>query len=82
MARGHHGQTTELGLHHCHGIALTVAIWSHQGMLYKTPHLAHELRHPVELDFSPEGVRCTLLVPVREPSEFELRRKGPAAVGR
>ncbi|KNH02832.1 MULTISPECIES: CHASE domain-containing protein [Qipengyuania] len=44
--------------------------------------VAHELRHPVELDFCPEGVRCTLLVPVREPSEFELRRKGPAAVGR
>ncbi|MGE5952243.1 MAG: CHASE domain-containing protein [Qipengyuania vulgaris] len=37
--------------------------------------VAHELRHPVELEFAPEGVRCTLLVPVREPSEFELRSK-------
>ncbi|MBY6127823.1 CHASE domain-containing protein [Qipengyuania aquimaris] len=35
--------------------------------------VAHELRHPVELEFLPEGVRCKLLVPVREPSEFELR---------
>ena len=35
--------------------------------------VAHELRHPVELEFHPEGVRCTLLVPVREPGEFSLR---------
>lgn len=41
--------------------------------------VAHELRHPVELDFDPSGVRCTLLVPVREPSEFELRTKSPSA---
>ena len=41
--------------------------------------VAHELRHPVELDFDPAGVRCTLLVPVREPSEFELRSQRPAA---
>ncbi|MCH2488196.1 MAG: CHASE domain-containing protein, partial [Erythrobacter sp.] len=27
--------------------------------------VAHELRHPVELDFDPQGVRCTLMVPVR-----------------
>lgn len=42
--------------------------------------VAHELRHPVELDFCRDGVRCTLLVPIREPSEFELRskRKAPA----
>ena len=39
--------------------------------------VAHELRHPVELEFHPEGVRCILLVPVRERSEFELRSKGP-----
>ncbi|MBX7458272.1 CHASE domain-containing protein [Qipengyuania sp. 1NDH17] len=44
--------------------------------------VAHELRHPVELEFAPEGVRCTLLVPVREPSEFELRSKGPAGAAR
>ena len=37
--------------------------------------VAHELRHPVELHFRPEGVRCTLLVPVREPHDFELRSK-------
>jgi len=43
--------------------------------------VAHELRHPVELDFFSEGVRCTLLVPVREPSEFELRKKGPGGRG-
>ena len=43
--------------------------------------VAHELRHPVELDFCADGVRCILLVPVREPSEFELRRKGPGGRG-
>ena len=41
--------------------------------------VAHELRHPVELEFAPQGVRCTLLVPVREPSEFSLRAKGTTA---
>ncbi|MBU2342112.1 MAG: CHASE domain-containing protein [Alphaproteobacteria bacterium] len=40
--------------------------------------VAHELRHPVELDFAPEGVRCTLLVPVRERSAFEIRAKRKA----
>ena len=35
--------------------------------------VAHELRHPVDLEFLPTGVRCKLLVPVREPSEFALR---------
>lgn len=35
--------------------------------------VAHELRHPVELDFDPEGVRCVLLIPVRRPSEFMIR---------
>lgn len=43
--------------------------------------VAHELRHPVELEFRPEGVRCILLVPVREPSEFELRRNRPTNRG-
>ncbi len=45
--------------------------------------VAHELRHPVELDFDPEGVRCVLLIPVRRPSEFMIRanRKAPAASG-
>ena len=37
--------------------------------------VAHELRHPVELVFDERGVRCTLLVPVRQPSEFALRQK-------
>ena len=35
--------------------------------------VAHELRHPVELVFDERGVCCTLLVPVRQPSEFALR---------
>lgn len=35
--------------------------------------VAHELRHPVELIFDPEGVRCTLMVPVRERGDFEIR---------
>ncbi|UIP06756.1 CHASE domain-containing protein [Erythrobacter sp. SDW2] len=35
--------------------------------------VAHELRHPVELDFAEEGVRCVLRVPVRKPSEFAIR---------
>lgn len=43
--------------------------------------VAHELRHPVDLEFHPDGVRCVLLVPVREPSEFELRSGSPATRG-
>ncbi|MDC0886689.1 HWE histidine kinase domain-containing protein [Altererythrobacter sp.] len=42
--------------------------------------VAHELRHPVELVFDPAGVRCTLMIPVRKPSDFAIRaRKKPAA---
>jgi len=37
--------------------------------------VAHELRHPVELEFDPEGVRCRLMTAVREPGEFALRSK-------
>ncbi len=37
--------------------------------------VAHELRNPVELEFAPQGVRCTLLVPVRAPSEFAIRAR-------
>ncbi|MXP29584.1 histidine kinase [Porphyrobacter algicida] len=37
--------------------------------------VAHELRHPVNLVFAPEGVRCTLLVPVRQPSQFAIRAR-------
>ena len=40
--------------------------------------VAHELRHPVDLRFSREGVSCTLAVPVRRPSEFELRARARA----
>ncbi|WP_284126573.1 CHASE domain-containing protein [Parerythrobacter aestuarii] len=35
--------------------------------------VAHELRHPVELEFPEDGVRCTLRVPIRKPSEFAIR---------
>lgn len=35
--------------------------------------VAHELRRPVDLRFEPAGVRCTLLVPVRSRSNFEIR---------
>lgn len=35
--------------------------------------VAHELNERVELDFPPEGVRCTLRIPVRRPSEFAIR---------
>ncbi|WP_324826608.1 CHASE domain-containing protein [Qipengyuania zhejiangensis] len=43
--------------------------------------IAHELRHPVELRFEEGGVRCTLLVPVRSPSEFALRHDQLASRG-
>lgn len=35
--------------------------------------VAHELRNPVDLVFDPEGVRCTLKVPVRQPVDFIMR---------
>jgi two-component sensor histidine kinase len=35
--------------------------------------VAHELRNPVDLVFEPEGVRCTLKVPVRQPVDFVMR---------
>ncbi|WP_339389849.1 CHASE domain-containing protein [Erythrobacter sp. EC-HK427] len=35
--------------------------------------VAHELRHPVELDFDPAGVRCVLRIPVRQRGEFAIR---------
>lgn len=37
--------------------------------------VAHELRHPVDLRFEEHGVACTLHVPVRLPSEFEIRAR-------
>ena len=35
--------------------------------------VAHELRHPVELEFHPSGVRCKLRSPVRKRGDFLLR---------
>ncbi|NVE95851.1 CHASE domain-containing protein [Altererythrobacter sp. JGD-16] len=35
--------------------------------------VAHELRHPVDLEFHEDGVRCTLRVPIRERGDFQLR---------
>ena len=37
--------------------------------------VAHELKHPVDLRFAPEGVRCVLQVPVRKPTEFRMRAR-------
>lgn len=37
--------------------------------------VAHELRHPVDLEFHPSGVRCILLTPVRKHGEFSLRNE-------
>lgn len=37
--------------------------------------VAHELKNPVKIDFDPDGVRCTLLVPVRQLSEFAMRAR-------
>ncbi|RGP41371.1 Protein-glutamate O-methyltransferase [Altererythrobacter insulae] len=36
--------------------------------------VAHELRHPVEMQFEPEGLSCRLHVPLRTRAEFELRQ--------
>ena len=35
--------------------------------------VAHELKHEVQLDFLPEGVRCVLTIPVRQPTQFAIR---------
>ena len=43
--------------------------------------VAHELRNPVDLVFAPEGVRCTLLVPVRQPVDFAMRAKPRGVTG-
>ena len=40
--------------------------------------VAHELRNPVDLRFEPDGVRCILLIPVRERGDFAIREKRPA----
>lgn len=36
--------------------------------------VAHELRNPVDLKFDPEGVRCSLLIPVRRRGDFAIRQ--------
>ncbi|MEO0590851.1 MAG: CHASE domain-containing protein [Pseudomonadota bacterium] len=35
--------------------------------------VAHELRHPVQLVFEREGVRCVMRVPVRQRRDFQIR---------
>ena len=40
--------------------------------------VAHELKHPVDLDFARGGVRCALRVPVRKPTEFRMRARKSA----
>jgi two-component sensor histidine kinase/sensor domain CHASE-containing protein len=35
--------------------------------------VAHELKHEVQLEFLPEGVRCVLTIPVRQPTRFSIR---------
>ena len=37
--------------------------------------VAHELRHPVNMRFDPEGVSCTLFIPVRVSAEFWIRER-------
>lgn len=37
--------------------------------------VAHELRNPVDLVFEPTGVRCTMLIPVRNRGEFMIRAR-------
>lgn len=37
--------------------------------------VAHELRHPVKMDFDPAGVSCTLRVPVRKRGAFQIRER-------
>src|SRR5690606_6313914 len=35
--------------------------------------VAHELKHEVQLQFLPQGVRCVLTIPVRQPTQFSMR---------
>ena len=37
--------------------------------------VAHELKHPVELVFAPQGVSCKLLIPLRRRSAFAIRAR-------
>lgn len=40
--------------------------------------VAHELGKPIKLEFLPDGVRCEIIVPVRQPSDFKMRKKASA----
>ncbi len=44
--------------------------------------VASELRNPVKLEFPEEGVRCELMIPVREPTEFAIRASKAKALKR
>ena len=37
--------------------------------------VAQELQHPVKMDFAPEGLRCSLTIPIRMPRPFAIRRR-------
>lgn len=37
--------------------------------------VAHELGQPVDISFTSEGIKCVMLVPVRQPSDFALRAR-------
>jgi len=39
--------------------------------------VAHELRNPVDLRFAADGVRCTLVIPVRQRGNFAIREGRP-----
>lgn len=41
--------------------------------------VAHELRHPVQLDFKREGVRCVMQVPLRRRGDFQIRESAAPA---
>ena len=40
--------------------------------------VAHELRNPVDLRFDTDGVRCSLVIPVRRRENFAIREGRPA----
>ena len=37
--------------------------------------VAHELKHPVDLEFNSGGVRCVMRIPVRQRGDFEIRQR-------
>jgi len=44
--------------------------------------VAHELRHPVTLEFAPEGVHCVMRVPIRRRGDFHIREGAQRPAGR